>query len=168
MFRHIRFPRLKDRFIKSFWARVDSSGGQDACWPWIPPYQVGLGYGRLKLPNGMLVLAHRLAYFLETGTDPQDWMVCHRCDNPRCCNPAHLFLGDHQTNMADMRAKGRARAPEQHGSANPQAKLSERDVGVIRSQIAAGHTNCDIAKRYSVTHQLISRIRRGEIWTHVS
>lgn len=98
---------LADRF----WAKVHRRGPED-CWPWRASV-AGWGYGRLRYQrDGVWVTrsAHRVAWELTHGQPPPDHLaVLHRCDNPRCVNPAHLLLGTQQDNLADMRAKGRDR-----------------------------------------------------------
>ena len=100
---------LHDHERERFWAKVQR-GGSDECWPWLAAVFHN-GYGLFKL-RGKCVKAHRVAYSLANG-EPQN-NVLHRCDNPACCNPAHLFDGTHAQNMADMVAKGRARGPSVH------------------------------------------------------
>lgn len=93
-----------------FWQRVDKRA-PDECWEWIAG-RTKAGYGYITAgPRGSQrhVYAHRLSYELAHGPIPDGKHVCHRCDNPPCCNPAHLRLGTHADNMADMKAKGRAR-----------------------------------------------------------
>lgn len=124
----------------------------------------GNGYGKLKVPGGYTVRAHRFAYFLANGTDPGELMVCHRCDNPPCCNPAHLFLGTNQDNQRDCESKGRRAKRDQSGPKNGNAKLTPEQVEAIRGLIRLGWNNSRIARSYGVTHQLISRIRRGRAW----
>ena len=91
-----------------FWARVDRSG--DGCGEWQGPTAKS-GYGQASYDY-----AHRVAYALVYGPIPKGpgyhgFCVCHRCDNPRCCNPSHLFLGTQAENIADRHAKGRTRGP---------------------------------------------------------
>src|SRR5688500_7656308 len=89
--------------IQRFWAKVDRSGGPDACWPWIGARNDS-GYGSLKVPTPTVrkaERAHRLA-LIFTGHDlPDDALACHRCNNRICCNPAHLYVGDHRQNHRD-------------------------------------------------------------------
>lgn len=79
-------------------------GGADECWPWTG-YTMPFGHGQMTVERRG-VLAHRATYLVYV-TDPGDFNVCHTCDNPPCCNPAHLFTGTHQDNMDDRDTKGR-------------------------------------------------------------
>lgn len=89
-----------------FWCRVDQSGGPEACWPWTGCVKPG-GYGFI-MHKRRARLTHRVA--LSGSLDEQpDMMACHRCDNPICCNPAHLFWGTARDNSDDCCAKGRKR-----------------------------------------------------------
>lgn len=90
------------------WPKVDTTGGVDSCWEWLAAKKQG-GYGKIGIGGkyGGWVLAHRVAWELENGQIPSGLVVCHKCDNPGCCNPSHLFLGTQPDNLADMRRKGR-------------------------------------------------------------
>lgn len=99
------------RFEERFWARADQSGGPDACWNWTGGL-LSTGYGRVVVStNGheSNVRAHRIAYELVKGPITGGLLVCHSCDNPRCVNPAHLWLGTHRDNGRDASIKGRLR-----------------------------------------------------------
>lgn len=113
----------KDRLPLSdrLWANV-AKGSADACWPWRAATRRG-GYGVIR-ENYRQMSAHRVAYELSVGPIGDGLFVCHRCDNPACCNPAHLFLGTAQQNVADMHAKGRAGNPAK--SAAELANAAER------------------------------------------
>jgi hypothetical protein len=89
------------------WSRVDIRGPND-CWEWKGKCSAG-GYGRIRIGGGGSPesAASRVAWIITNGDIPEGLFVCHRCDNPPCCNPAHLFLGTAQDNVADMVAKGR-------------------------------------------------------------
>lgn len=95
--------RQRQPIEERFWSKVDRRG-PDECWPWTACYSRN-GYGWFGV-NGKGWVATRMAWFLTHGSPP-DGFVCHRCDNPQCVNPAHLFVGSHTDNMRDAVAKGR-------------------------------------------------------------
>jgi hypothetical protein len=108
-----------------FWLYV-RKGGTDDCWPWIGPIAKSRrGYGRFKR-GGRVVgseQSHRLAWeFTHGAKPPPDLFVCHRCDNPPCCNPAHLFLGTAKENNHDMWKKGRGSRGPEHGALVRQSR----------------------------------------------
>lgn len=113
--------------------------------------------------NGSFAHAHRVAWMLTNGPIPQGkghhgTCVCHRCDSPGCCNPAHMFLGSHADNMRDMKEKGRVAHGETHG----RAKLTAVQVLEVRQ-----HTEIsgrEFARRLGVDESNISRIRRRKTW----
>lgn len=86
-------------------SRLDKTGGDDACWPFIG-CRNEQGYGKIRI-NGRSMRAHRVAWELSYGKLESDLFVCHKCDNPPCCNPSHLFIGTPQDNASDMVKKGR-------------------------------------------------------------
>lgn len=94
-------------FPSRFWAKVDASGGSDACWPWTGSKKEK-GYGQVSR-NNRQQRVHRVAYEFHNGPIPAGLFVCHSCDNPPCCNPKHLWLGSASDNSADMRNKGRSK-----------------------------------------------------------
>lgn len=149
-----------------FWSKVARPLGWDGCWPWTgsKDRKAGGGYGKFKLKSYVGVRAPRVAYALYYGASPGDLFVCHHCDNPECVNPTHLFLGTVQDNSDDMKRKGRQAKRDQAGEKNGAAKLSAADVETVRGLIEAGLNNTVIAARFGVTHQAISRIRRGRSW----
>lgn len=154
-----------ESYASKFWARVDRTKD---CWEWQGS-RTARGYGQLKLPRSTTnIRAHRLAYFLATGRDPQEKLVCHTCDNPPCCNPAHLFLGDDADNVQDMVAKGRARGGKGSGETNSRAKMTEAEARLVISAIIAGKTNREIARDLPVSHGLISRIRHRHAWRELA
>jgi hypothetical protein len=117
------------------------------CWLWL--CKVSLGYGRAKV-RGRYRMAHRLAYEACVGPIPPGMLVCHRCDNPACCNPDHLFLGTHDDNMLDMALKHRA----------GRRKLSDADIRQIRAQRGFLSLNF-LARWFGVTPGAICNIHAG-------
>lgn len=144
--------------MERFWAKVDKTGD---CWNWT---SVGKRYGQFSV-GGKLLLAHRVSWSLSNGPIPDGLHVLHRCDNGKCVNPEHLFLGTHFDNMRDKVSKGR-HAPS-IGSKNGCAKLTERDVSTIRSLVAAGYLGQDCAKLWGVSGAAVSLITLRKKWKHV-
>src|SRR3954467_231246 len=114
------------------WGRIDRSGGPDACWPWMRSLNTDGYAARHVRIDGILTSPHRHAYRLHTGMDAGDLNVCHRCDNPACNNPRHLFAGTQRQNLEDALAKGRPIIAGP-GGRNRNAKLSDEVVRLIRS-----------------------------------
>ncbi len=154
-------PKVKAHF----WCHVNIAAG---CWMWTGSLDAK-GYGRIR-GDGMRhhLKAHRVAWFIRHGECPGEMLVCHTCDNPACVNPAHLFLGTVADNTHDMLRKGRDRQVSRPGELNPHAKLTEYQVRSVIRRIIAGQTNVAIAATLPVGHALISRIRTGRVWQHVS
>jgi hypothetical protein len=117
------------------------------------------GYGIIVV-DGAKVLAHRYSWELHNGKISDGMFVCHRCDNRLCVNPAHLFLGTHLDNMADMRQKGRSR----RGALSHNCVLSESDVIAIRADSRPQRT---IAAAYGIGQTTVSHIKRKSTWRNV-
>lgn len=113
--------------------------------------------------------ASRAAYLEHFGEIAAGLVVCHRCDNPICCNPAHLFAATQAENLADCRAKGRARGQYEAGTAHPRhtAKLTDDMVREARALYAAGVRQTEIGRRFGIHSSVISRAIRGQCWGHV-
>ncbi len=131
--------------------------------------QDGYGYVVVK---GKTVYAHRTAYCEANGVTMESikgWIVRHRCDNPPCINAQHLLIGTVADNSRDMveRGRGRSGAHKSFGASNPATKLSESAVREIRSELDIGKTQASIAKKYGVSQNLISCIKRRTIWANV-
>jgi hypothetical protein len=146
-----------------FWAYVTKRRGPGACWEWNG-MTFGTGYGRFHVRPGRADLAHRYSYELHIGPIPKGLNICHRCDNPLCVNPRHLFCGTHKENTADMFAKGRGRPGNMTGTANHQAKITEDTVMAIR---ASQDRAWQEAERYGVSVSLIHAIRQRHRWPHI-
>jgi len=142
-----------------FWEKVLKS---DDCWLWAGNTN-DHGYGLLGM-NGHNRYAHRIAWELTYGAIPIGMSVLHHCDNPPCVRPSHLFLGTQADNIADMDAKNRRKATPMPGELNGRAKLTWRDVSEIKRELSMGGVIAHIAKRYSVSHTVISQIKRKLRW----
>lgn len=141
-----------------FWDRVDQSGGPKACWEWTGR-RTHQNYGLFDTRTGQ-VLAHR---FAMQQTDPRVVVRHLICDNPPCCNPAHLALGTIADNNHDMADKGRAARGEQQRN----AKLTEETVREIRARRAQGDTLSAIARATGVSLQNVHCITTRKTWKHV-
>lgn len=156
-----------ERSLRQFMARLDKDPSGSGCWLWRGATHNG--YGRLtrRVDGRSLSLkAHRFAYAVFTAPIPDGMSVLHRCDNPRCCNPAHLFLGTQRENVHDMETKGRARHPT--GRAHGSAKLTDDDVLAILRLVKRGVRQNAVAAAYGVTPTCINAIVKGRSWRHLS
>lgn len=147
--------------LADFKAQIDRRGPNE-CWPFMGNRDVE-GYGRMML-NGKYEKAHRLAFEMANGSIPEGLVVCHTCDNPPCCNPAHLFAGTNRENMDDMLAKGRSC----RGERNRHCKITAKDVIEIRAWREIGAPNPVLAEMYGLTPAVISKIGLRKIWRHVA
>lgn len=163
-------PKYTAKYIDRFWSKVDTSGGEDACWEW-QAHTYWDGYGAVWM--GVQMRAHRVAYELVNGDIPPGMLVCHKCDNRKCVNPKHLFVGTHSDNLNDAFQKHRrANSSElltklrriRKGEGNPQAKLTWEKVIKIRQERASGSLLTEIANRYGVSISSICGITNGRSW----
>jgi hypothetical protein len=158
--------------MERFWSKVDKNSGvygdngqySTQCWIWTAAKQK-TGYGRFKI-NGILQSAHRVSWELKYGLITKDKWVLHRCDNPSCVRPDHLFLGDRSDNMLDAQQKGRLKHLIPTNIAR-EAKLTEDDVRTVRRLRQDGKLVKEIAIMFNVKRHTISRICNGKSWKHV-
>ena len=159
---------------ETFWSKVEKS--ESGCWLWAGT-MASNGYGRFQLDRKSR-WAHRVAYQFAVSPIPEGLCVLHRCDNPPCVNPEHLFLGTQQDNLADMVAKGRNQKGDRHssrlhperlcrGERHGQAKLTEASVLTIRAAYRAGGRVGQLARQFGVARQTITDILRNRRWTHL-
>lgn len=151
-----------------FWKYVQA-GGPEQCWEWKGSRD-GPGYGRLSsVPGCAPFKAHRLSWWIHTGYMPKSHEhVLHRCDNPPCVNPGHLFLGNPGTNATDRTNKGRARPGWVSGEMNGEAKLTEQQVLEIRRKATEGMTQKAIGAEYGVAQSQVWRIiHRVQLEAHL-
>lgn len=138
------------------------------CWGWSG-YLDPNGYGRVYAgAERNTVLAHRVSWELTSGMIPEGVCVLHRCDNPPCTNPEHLFLGTQRDNIADMLRKGRdRRGPGMPGVKHPNARLTDDAVREIRKRCSAGEKQRDVASDLGITQAAVSLVVRRINWSHV-
>ncbi len=155
--------KIADEYIERFWKRVDVKG-EDECWKYLG-YKNRQGYGEYW--NGSRVAAHRFVMMLVLGHELQEnEQALHLCDNPPCCNPAHLYIGTNADNMKDKMKRGRHRAAQ--GSQHPMAKLTEKEVLEIRRLYKTGNcTYPELGNLFGVGRCVIGSIVRRKTWKHI-
>lgn len=152
----------------ALWSKVAKS--EEGCWLWTAALN-GKGkhaYGVFR-HNKKKRYAHRTAWELTYGPIPAGIEVCHRCDNPTCCRPDHLFLAPHIVNMQDMGKKGRAAGftRQVRGSEVGNSKLTEADVLEIRLRAAAGEGGGNLARAFGISPGQASHIINRKSWKHL-
>jgi hypothetical protein len=181
---------MKKSISNRFWSKVNKNGSAPLhypalgqCWEWTGSKIPG-GYGTLRISRELgAKLAHRISYLLNIGDIAHNESyhgicVLHKCDNPGCVNPEHLFLGTNQDNMDDMviknrqnKAKGYANGmltrPERRprGELHGLAKFTEEDVLYIRS---SSLSRVDLSKKFNVNKSTIERIINRKTWKHIN
>ena len=138
----------------------------DGCWTWRGSGQRA-GYGVFWL-RGKLLGAHRASHVLFIGPVADGMDVCHHCDNPRCVNPDHLFVGTPRDNWNDMHRKGRGSPPPLiRGSAHPKAKLSEGLIPEVFRLRSLGLTTYQIAEVFGISRPAICAVLNRKTWRHI-
>lgn len=154
---------------KSFWAKVDIVlEGEDSCWVWRGCCN-NTGYGTVAW-HGQVYTSHRVAAWLSglvgSPSAPKSTRakthVLHKCDNRRCCNPSHMFLGSYSDNQSDAYRKHRRTQPKVTRHVN--AKLNVDQIISIRNLYAGGWIQTELAKKFGVSQRAISLIVRGETY----
>lgn len=148
--RRLRPHQVRQRFD----AKVSRCGDHE-CWPWKGSVTRG-GYGQMWLTGHGPTSAHRLAWLFANGPIPSGQSVLHRCDNPPCCNPVHLFLGTHADNMRDAVKKRRFSVARPN-----RQKLSSETLAAIDALLANGHAQIAIARRFGVSKGWIGLYAKG-------
>ena len=164
----------KDRVADRFWSKVDKNGpvvrnDLGACWDWLCARSVqrnGYGLFWIGANRGRMVQAHRISWELTNGAIPSGLCVCHQCDNPRCVNPAHLFLGSRTDNHLDMVTKRRNKPGGCPRDKNPHSKLTNAQAQDALTMKALGLSNAEVGRRFGVSRQgirwLVINARKGE------
>lgn len=147
-------------WLNRFWSKVHKRSDID-CWEWtgyIHPY----GYGKLKI-RGRHKLAHRLSWIIAYGKIPNNMCICHKCDNRKCVNPNHLFVGTKSDNIKDRHVKGRS----VKGESNGRAILTETQVVFIKQGIQNGIKRRQLATMFNVGMNAIDKIACGRTWQYL-
>ena len=139
--------------IARFWSKVDVKKSNSECWPWTGATRFH-GYGGIKV-KGDVLRAHRVAWELFNQAEIGDLHALHKCDNPKCCNPRHIYLGTRSDNMKDIRDRER----------NPNQKMTMAMANEIREALKRGDKPRWLAEEYGLATGTISKIKTGRIWT---
>lgn len=153
---------MADRGVQLYEAKVDRSGGPDACHPWMGARSRD-GHGFFKRDGHNY--AARWGYTRYVGPLAESQIVRHTCDNPPCQNPAHWLAGSDQDNSDDKVSRGRQWRPA--GEANPHAKLTRDSVLEIRARLRSGTTTRALAAEFGISAETLRDIRRGRTWAGV-
>lgn len=150
----VRLPidQLTQKFIDRFWNNVNKTTD---CWVWLG--------NNTRVRLGEMWYVSRFAYYFRHKVDPYPLDVLHTCDNPKCVNPNHLFLGSQTDNNKDRDTKDRTK-----GYTLSNVVLSENDIPNIRWLLANGYTQRSIADHYSVSEPTIQAIHKNRHWYHVT
>lgn len=161
----VRQPILHVNLTEEEIARFHSNWQQkeSGCHEWMRARNTE-GYGYMTVQS-MQLRASRLAWMIASGPIPEGMWILHRCDNPPCVNPEHLFLGGPKANTQDMLSKGRR--PSRKGDLSPTRILSGAQVVEMRSLWYDGVRQCDLARRYSVSPACVRLITKGKRWQHL-
>ena len=161
---------LKEKDIQRFWSKVDIKSN-DECWHWKGIGLKGGNKSKKAFPYGKLIIngryegAHRISWIIHHGNIPDNLYILHKCDNPSCVNPNHLFPGTAKDNVHDRNNKHRVKYKK--GEQCSWAKLTEQQVIKIRERAADGELHKDLAKEYKVKRTTVNDIAIGKKWKHV-
>lgn len=165
--------------VVRFWGNVNVRS-ENECWFWKRCCNPK-GYGQFKL-NGRMEQAHRVSWFLANGSIPELFeglssQICHSCDNPKCSNPNHLFLGNNKINMQDSAVKGRKSGPQLgnigkrpwfEGVNSPSVLKTEVEIQEIKQDLKEGILlQKEIAKKHDLDPTTVSDIKRGKTWSRI-
>lgn len=142
-----------------FWEKVDIRD-KDSCWNWKAGVN-SKGYGQFRFQKKMC-LATRMALVFTDGEVPDDLCVLHKCDNPLCVNPEHLYIGTMKDNAQDREIRGRGNHCKWEG--HHKAKLTIKQVKEIRSRKLTGELMCSLAKEFGVQSSAVEKICKNRTW----
>lgn len=157
-------PELKDSKFLEFRYKIDD-GEDSECWNWQGRKDTH-GYGLLSLSKYEVFLAHRIAFKICNNKDPIGFVVAHKCDNPTCCNPNHLFMATDAENMHDRTSKGRT--ARQYGTTHGRHTLCDAEILAIRKAYeTGGETYMSLSKKFPTSASNIGRIVVRKAWPHI-
>jgi len=156
-------PKTYKTTEQLFWAKVKKSDKPDGCHIWIASTS-SHGYGEFKV-NGKTWKAHRWIWTKNHGTIPVGMNICHHCDNPSCVRDDHLYLGTQQDNVNDRQKRNRQTSHK--GQLNGRAKLTEKQIPIIRLRLNNKESQIKIANDYNVCQGTISDIKLNVLWKHI-
>lgn len=169
---------MDEAFVARFWSKVDKNGpvpqhdpALGACWVWTG-WRIYSGYGQIA-GGGRRHYVHRVAVVLSGRDLPAGMQALHRCDNPPCVRPDHIYVGSRVDNMRDMAQRGRSTRGRKRrgaavGTAVGSAKLTEAQVFEIFATMASGQASSrNVAARYGVAHTTVLQIARCKRWKHL-
>lgn len=170
-------PELSEAEKNMFWSKVAFTANPNLCWEWQSSKRPS-GHGFFSVKKGTYYAASRISYYLSYKKHIDDLVICHKCDNPKCCNPSHLFSGTQLDNMRDKVNKGRQPIGENHyavkidgaqrGSKNNRSKLLEADVIKIRAEYIKNVVTMKMLSiKYNVCLMAISDVLKRRNWKHI-
>jgi len=151
----------KTHILERFLSKIDAKD-ENGCMLWTASKDKN-GYGYFRVSTKRKEFAHRYSWEETSGKISDNLFVLHKCDNPSCVNPEHLFLGNHQDNMDDMSKKHRA----VHGNKHHKTKLTEQEVREIRVLYQNNNSQRSLAAKFNVTKNAIKCIVNNKTWKHV-
>lgn len=170
-------PEMSEKDKIRFWSKVAFTANPNICWEWTGS-KGRRGYSQFSIKRVNVYTTSRIAYHLSYKDDMTDLFVCHTCDNPKCCNPKHLFLGTTQDNVDDREKKGRGNGnigewrksniEKYIGEGHNKSKLTNEQVLQIRAEHIPHKVICkDLAKKYGVSWSTIQNIISRKFWKHI-
>ena len=162
-----KIPTMTEKDKDRFLSRILFTENPNKCWLWGGSFDK-YGYGQFHLnasyKKKKTLKATRISYYIHNNIDPLGLCVCHKCDNPKCCNPNHLFLGTNRENIKDRDLKSRQAKGEKAAS----SKLKESDIKDIREKYMTNGTSWrKLAREYGVHNRTIGKILHSNTWNHI-
>jgi hypothetical protein len=164
VYKELVLHKITQKRIDRFWKYIEK---KDGCWIWRGGLN-SMGYGQFHIGNGKMALCHRLSWVVHRGPIDGDLCILHKCDNPKCVNPDHLFIGTMKDNMQDKANK--KRNLKNIGEYSCQHKLTDCEATEIRKLYKRATRNFNIqslAKKYNIGQTTVWEILNGRAWKHL-